>query len=164
MTPLEPFSRVNRRREGIPTPFPTAGNPCGLGSAFVAKGFAGVHPWDCIPDFGRFLSPTALEVAGSRVSQKPPFPPVAHATNGFTHGRVEKNYAKFFRSLPDEEHAWILTRENFERSGRTAFPSSFRKGSQLYRCARFRPPMGSAFGLLWLWNGIMWLYSVRQPS
>ena len=47
-----------------------------------------VHPFSCIPDFGRFVARAAAVVFVEAALAKTSLSQVAHATDGFTHGRV----------------------------------------------------------------------------
>ena len=75
--------------QGIPTPFPTAGRGHQSPLANVCKGCVVVHPCFRIPDFGRFMARAAAVVFVEAALAKTSLSQVAHATDGFTHGRVK---------------------------------------------------------------------------
>ena len=74
--------------QGIPTPFPTAGRGGLPVLANVCRGCAVVLPCFSIPDIGRFMARAAAVVFVEAALAKTSLSQVAHATDGFTHGRV----------------------------------------------------------------------------
>jgi hypothetical protein len=69
-------------------PFPTAGRGNQLSLTNLCKGCAVVYPSFRIPDIGRFMARAAAVVFVEAALAKTSLSQVAHATDGFTHGRV----------------------------------------------------------------------------
>ena len=90
MTPLEPFFEDNARREGIPTPFPTAGMECLERITRVCNGSRCVQSFDPIPDIRSvFWRPRHYQLLEAALAKKPSSPmsltrQTGSHTDGFT--------------------------------------------------------------------------------